>query len=115
VGGYEKTPAGKYPFILSFGRSVKEAEPLIKITVESLEGDAYAWFCYPKGSSKKFKSDLNRNVLAELFAPYNFEPVTQVAIDEDWSAMRFRFADNIKILKRKTAFSMKGKDRISPK
>lgn len=31
-------------------------------------------------------------------SPYDFEPVSLVSIDEDWSAMRFRHVDNIKTI-----------------
>ncbi len=43
---------------------------------------------------------------------YEFEPVSQVSIDDDWSAMRFRHVDNINAMKRKTAATEKGKERI---
>jgi hypothetical protein len=102
----------KYTFILGFAITAVEAIPLVKQCVNSIDGDSPLWFCYPKGSSKKYKADINRNSLAELFAPYDFEPVTQIAIDDDWSAMRFRYADHIKTLTRKTAVSAKGKERI---
>jgi len=65
-----------------------------------------------KGSSKKYNSDINRARAREVFAPYEFEAVTQVAIDDDWSAMRFRYVDYIKTMKRKTAVTKKGKERI---
>lgn len=64
------------------------------------------------GTSNKYKSNCKRATVAEVFGPFNFEPVTQVAIDDDWSAMRFRYVNNIKTLKRKTAVSEKGKQRI---
>ena len=48
------------------------------------------WFAYPKGSSKKYKSQINRDSGWEVFGREGFEPVRMVAIDEDWSAVRFR-------------------------
>jgi hypothetical protein len=45
------------------------------------------WIAYPKLSSK-LAGDLNRNWL--MTAINGFEPVTNVAIDEDWTALRFR-------------------------
>jgi hypothetical protein len=38
----------------------------------------------------------------------NLEPVRQVAIDEDWSALRFRRVEHIKSMKRRSSM------RISP-
>ncbi|MFA8341342.1 MAG: hypothetical protein ACEPO8_00090 [Rhodothermaceae bacterium] len=102
----------KSEFILGFYKSIAEAEKDTEKIVKALEGDGYLWFCYPKGTSKKYKSDLNRTTVLQLFAPFDFEGVTQVAVDEDWSAMRVRYVDNIKVMKRKTAMSEKGKERI---
>jgi hypothetical protein len=43
---------------------------------------------YPKAG--KLGTDLNRDVLAALLAGQGVQPVRQVAIDETWSALRFR-------------------------
>jgi hypothetical protein len=47
------------------------------------------WVCYPKGTSK-IPSEVNRDILWAAAKPYGFEGVAMVAIDEDWSAMRFK-------------------------
>ncbi len=44
------------------------------------------WACYPK----RQKSDLNRNGIRELAETHGWTPVTQIAVDDDWSAMRLR-------------------------
>lgn len=107
------TIEGKYEFIQVFVKSLTEATGIAEEVIKALDGDGYLWICYPKGTSKKYKSDVNRNTLLDVFAPYNFEGVRQVAIDDDWSAMRIRYVDNIKTMNRKTAKSEKGKERIS--
>jgi len=53
-------------------------------------GDVIVWFAYPKGTSKNFKSDLSRDHGWEALKALGFDTVRQVAIDEDWSALRFR-------------------------
>jgi hypothetical protein len=73
-----------------------EVELEIKKIIESFDVDGYLWLCYPKGTSKKYKSDINRDKSWELFKPYDFEAVTIVAIDDDWSALRFRHHSLIK-------------------
>jgi len=104
---------GKYKFIQVFAKDLSEANKDAKGVIEALDGDGHLWLSsYPKGTSKKYKSDINRARAWEVFAPYEFEPVTQVAIDDDWSAMRFRYVDYIKTMKRKTAVTKKGKERI---
>ncbi|MCX7920924.1 MAG: DUF3052 domain-containing protein [Clostridia bacterium] len=103
---------GKYGFIQVFVKDLSQLNKYIKDVIEALDGDGYLWVCYPKGTSKKYKSDVNRNTLIEAFGPYDFEGVTQIAIDDDWSAIRVKNVDNIKTMKRKTAMSEKGKERI---
>lgn len=44
------------------------------------------WFAYPKGN----RTDLNRDSLWPVVARHGLRPISQVAIDETWSALRFR-------------------------
>lgn len=92
---------GKYKFIQVFAKSIAEAKEYIGACIEALDGDGYLWICYPKGTSKKYKSDLNRDTTFEVTAEYNFQGVTLVSIDNDWSAFRIRHNDNIKSMKKK--------------
>ena len=103
---------GTYDFIQVFAKDMSEARGFAEEVVKSLNDDGYLWFCYPKGTSKKYKSDIKRDTAWGLFSPFEFEPVSQVSVNEDWSAMRFRHVDNIKTMKRKTAATEKGKERI---
>lgn len=74
-----------------------------------MEGDAPLWFAYPKKSSKRFKSEITRDSGWNHIGQYNMEPVRQIAIDEDWSALRFRKLEFIKKLTRRDSM------RLSPK
>jgi hypothetical protein len=56
--------------------------------------DGLLWMCYPKQTGK-IKSDLNRDSLWRLMQPTGFSPVTQIAVDETWSALRFRPAEKV--------------------
>jgi hypothetical protein len=44
------------------------------------------WLCYPKGN----RIALNRDSLWRLMADYDVRPITQVSVDDVWSALRFR-------------------------
>jgi hypothetical protein len=55
----------------------------------SLKTGGLAWAAYPKGGSK-VPTDLNRDILWKLVEPTGWRPVRMVALDETWSAMRFR-------------------------
>lgn len=108
----EREIKGKYDFIQIFAKSIEEAETLLQGAIDAFNGDGCLWITYPKGTSKKYKSDLNRDTARELAGKYNYEPVTLVAIDNDWSALRIKDPDNIKNLTRKSALSEKAKQRI---
>jgi hypothetical protein len=100
-------------FSLAFVTKQKEVDTLGKAIAKKAEGDAVIWFAYPKGSSKKHKSEINRDSGWEVLGDAGFEPVRMVAIDEDWSAVRFRRVDFIKTLTRgkEHRMSAKGKAR----
>jgi hypothetical protein len=44
------------------------------------------WIAYPKAN----RTDINRDTLWPIVAELGLRPITQVAIDETWSALRFR-------------------------
>jgi hypothetical protein len=60
------------------------------------EGDALLWFAYPKGTSKNYQCDFNRDTGWSVIRDAGFDTVRQVAIDDDWSALRFRRVEYIK-------------------
>lgn len=99
-------------FAIIFVSKQVEIEKSIKAIFSKLEADAILWYCYPKGSSKKYKCDFNRDTGWHSIGAYNLEPVKQVAIDEDWSALRFRKVDYIKKMTRSFAISEKGKQKV---
>ena len=88
-------------FVLVFTTSKAEVETFSRQIAPALKGDAIFWLAYPKGTSKKYKCDFNRDTSWQLLALFNLLPVRQVAIDDDWSALRFRKAEFIKNLTRK--------------
>ena len=51
--------------------------------------DGLLWVSYPKSKGKK-TYDINRDSLWALLLPAGFHPVSQVALDEEWSALRVK-------------------------
>ncbi len=102
-------------FVLAFVTKQKEVDALAKAIAKKATGDAIVWFAYPKGTSKKYTCEFNRDTGWALLGEFDFEPVRQVAIDEDWSALRFRRVDFIKTLTRtkSMALTKQGKKRTS--
>jgi hypothetical protein len=56
--------------------------------VEAAQRDAVAWVAYPKAGA--LGTDLKRDTLAARLMQEGIQPVRQIAIDEVWSALRFR-------------------------
>ena len=52
----------------------------------ALLGSGNLWVLYPKGN----KADINRDSLWPILADFGFRPISQVSVDERWSALRFR-------------------------
>jgi hypothetical protein len=83
-------------FALAFATQQAELDRLSKILAAGAEGDALLWFAYPKGTSKRYTCDFNRDTGWQVIRKAGFESVRQVAIDEDWSALRFRRLQYVK-------------------
>ena len=92
--------ASQVDFSLSFVTKTKEVEALARTIGRKASGDAIVWLAYPKKSSKKYTCELNRDSGWPAMGEAGFEPVRMVAIDEDWSALRFRRAEFIKTMTR---------------
>jgi hypothetical protein len=109
--------AGEIEFSLAFVTRQQEVDALGKAIAKKAKGDAVVWFAYPKGSSKRYKSEINRDSGWQILGDCGFEPVRMVAIDEDFSAVRFRRVDFIKTLTRgqEHRMSAQGKARAARK
>jgi hypothetical protein len=107
---------GPFDFALVFLRNCAEV-PKAVAALGLLAEDAPFWCAYPKRSSKRYASDLSRDGGWQALGDLGFEPVRQVALDEDWSALRFRKAEQIKRLARSVDFAMSaiGKAKASGK
>jgi hypothetical protein len=99
-------------FFLAFVTKQDEVNSLSKKVSSRLVDDGLFWLAYPKGSSKKYTCDFNRDTGWEVLGKLGFEPVRQVAIDDDWSALRFRSVANIKKMTRSFAMTDEGKKKV---
>jgi hypothetical protein len=85
-----------YDFEIIFVRKVSEVEEIVPVALHNLAVDGVLWFCYPKKSSKKYSSDIDRDHGWKALSNLEFFGIRLVTINDDWSAMRFR---NIKYIK----------------
>lgn len=91
---FVEAPAGKVDFVHLFVRNRADLDQFIDKALESVVYDGLLWISYPKGSAK-VDTDLNRDILWELLLEKGIRPVTQVSIDDTWSAIRFRPSDAV--------------------
>jgi hypothetical protein len=83
-------------FGLAFAVTQSQLDRMSSILAAASSGDAVIWFAYPKGTSKRYKCEFNRDTGWQVIRDAGFESVRQVAIDEDWSALRFRRQEYVK-------------------
>jgi len=93
-------------FSLAFVTTQKELDAIAKGVAKKAQGDAIVWFAYPKGSSKRYTCEFNRDSGWAVLGKAGFEPVRMIAIDEDWSAKRYRRVGFIKTMTRDHRFAM---------
>jgi hypothetical protein len=77
-------------FALAFVSRQAELDDLSATLAAKAHGDAVLWFAYPKKTSKRYACEFNRDSGWDVIRNGGFDSVRQVAIDEDWSALRFR-------------------------
>ena len=62
------------------------AREILTANSDHLAEPGAVWVAYPKAN----KADINRDTLWPILAEYGMRPIGQVAVDDVWSAMRFR-------------------------
>jgi hypothetical protein len=77
-------------FSIAFVACQSDVDALAPQIAALAQGDATVWFAYPKGTSKKYKYDFHRDAGWDKLKAAGFDSVRAVAIDEDWTALRFR-------------------------
>lgn len=93
-------------FAICFLNTLKEIEWVATDLFPKLNGDALLWICYPKGTSKQYSCEFNRDTGWASLGAVDLEPVRMVAIDQDWSALRFRKVGYIKTITRRESFAL---------
>jgi hypothetical protein len=83
-------------FGLAFATTQAQLDRASKLLAAGSEGDAVLWFAYPKGTSKRYTCEFNRDAGWGVIRAAGFDSVRMVAIDEDWSALRFRRLEYVK-------------------
>lgn len=95
----ESAAAEEPSIILAFVRDRAALAAAVPGAIAAYRRGAALWFAYPKKSGS-IRSDITRDDGWDSLAAHDLLPVTQVAIDGDWSALRFRYRDEIARLTR---------------
>ena len=93
--------AKQVDFVIAFVTKLKEVERHAEMIAKKTEGDATIWFAYPKQISKKYQCEFNRDTGWNAATDIGLAGVRQIAIDDDWSALRFRRTEFITSPKRR--------------
>jgi hypothetical protein len=109
---HQQAKLEKYDYVQVFGVNNEGLQSHAKSLVTHVSDNGLFWLCYPKKSSKAYKgSDCSRETVMGMLSEEGYEPVRQIAIDDDWSALRFRKPENIKKMVRTFAVTDAGKKR----
>jgi hypothetical protein len=69
-----------------FADDAASARRILTANADDLAEPGAFWVAYPKANM----TDINRDTLWPILVEYDMRPAGQVAIDDVWSAMRFR-------------------------
>lgn len=90
----------KYDFIQVFLVREEEIPENFSQGVKQIKENGKLWFCYAKKGSE-LQTDITRDKGWDIAEEYGYVAVRQVAIDENWSALRFKPKDEVKELNRR--------------
>ena len=71
---------------LVFADDANSLREVLETHKDHLARHSVLWIAYPKGN----RTDVNRDTLWPILGEYGMRPITQVSVDEVWSALRFR-------------------------
>jgi hypothetical protein len=86
-----------YDVVVLFVKNTEELRTLGSPAIRAAKPNALLWIAYPKGGSTGGVTDLpatpawmQRDVLGEVTSETGYKPVSFVAVDDYWTALRFK-------------------------
>jgi hypothetical protein len=98
---FTAAPDGSADWLLGFVRRSADVAPMLDRLLPAYRRGGALWIAYPKKTGA-IRTDISRDQGWEALSTHDLLGVTQVAIDETWSALRFRYRDEIKVISRKS-------------
>jgi len=102
----------KIDFALIFALNQKQLNDILKEVFPALHADAKLWIAFPKSASK-IVSDLNRCCTWEYLREEGFESQDEVVLDYVWSALQFKRAEPVTVVKAKSLQPMVTKRKVA--
>jgi len=105
---HDTTPKAKtaYDVVLLFVKDKATVDKQAAKALKAVSDDTRFWVAYPKKSGA-IKTDLSRDQGWDALQAAGYEVVSLVAIDDTWSALRFRPAEKISALQRQAKSAAK--------
>ena len=95
--GTRADPSRLYDAVILFVEDVDELRRLGPTAIRATRPNGLLWIAYPKGGETEGATDLpatpwwvRRDVLGEITAETGYKPVAFVAVQEKWTALRFK-------------------------
>lgn len=85
----ENADGAMYDLVSLFARSRAEIEASAPAAIAATRAGGQLWIMWPKKTAR-VSSDLSRDSLAALLTLLGWEPVASIAVDDTWSALRFK-------------------------
>jgi len=82
-------PLGEAEVVVQFVRNRAEFDAKVPAVLKAIRPDAILWVAYPKLTSK-LAGDINRDIIHGASPAMGIDCVSQIAVDGDWSALRFK-------------------------
>jgi len=93
----ELQPNTTYDAVLLFVKDVADLRRLGPPAIQAAKPNGLLWITYPKGGHTKGMTDLpatpswvQRDVLGEITSETGYKAVSFVAVDDQWTALRFK-------------------------
>jgi|SRR5215831_15868080 len=93
----QRQPGRGHDAVVVFVQNVDELRRLGSDAVRSVKAGGLLWIAYPKGGEARGATDLpatpwwvQRDVLGEITSERGYKPVAFVAVDDLWTALRFK-------------------------
>lgn len=89
LAGAARVKTDQADVVLLFVSSTTQFDADLAAQLPKLKATAILWVAYPKLTSR-LAGDLSRDVIHKAAPAHGLDTVSQIAIDEDWSALRFK-------------------------